>query len=60
MIQYFYNSTGRIVGFSEYKTECLVNQICEASTYIDLDQKVDYTQYQVDLTTLSLVAITIE
>ena len=56
MIRYFYKQDGTIVGFTEYKTECLVGQMCGAAAHIDVDQKVDYDQYKVDLTTKSLVA----
>jgi hypothetical protein len=56
MIRYFYNQDGSIVGFTEYRTLCFVEQMCGVAAYIDVDQKVDYTQYTVDLTTQTLVA----
>jgi hypothetical protein len=38
MIRYFYNQDGSIVGFTEYRTQCFVGQMCGVATYVDVDQ----------------------
>jgi hypothetical protein len=55
--RYFYNTTGDIVGFASYKSVCLFVEQSDSQGHIDSQDKVDISQYKVDLTTLTLVSI---
>ena len=52
--RYFYNSQGRIIGFSEYRTQCLVASVIKSIGYIDSEEKINIKDYHIDLTTLTL------
>lgn len=54
--RYFYNAQGKIVGSNLYKSICLVEGMSGSIGYIDSETKVVIADYNIDLTTLTLVA----
>lgn len=57
MTRYFYDESGNIVGDVSYNTICMIQTQCNSIGYIDSDTKVDSSQYCVDLSTKTLVAV---
>lgn len=54
--RYFYNSQGHIVGFTQYKVVCYAEGVADSTGYIDSDNQINIANYEVDLTTQTLVA----
>lgn len=56
MYRYFYNTQGELVSRVQYNNSCSVLSVCNISDYIDLEQKVQLSDYRVDLATKTLVS----
>jgi hypothetical protein len=55
MTRYFYNNSGEIIGFCHYSQQCLTISIQDSVGYLDHDQEIEIENYQVDLTTQTLI-----
>ena len=53
--RYYYNAQGTIIGFTQYKTVCYAGGVNDSVGYIDSTEQINFDDYHVDLTTLTLV-----
>jgi hypothetical protein len=53
--RYFYTDQGEIVGYSTYTTICFSTGMNDSVGYLDHDQEIEAADYQVDLTTQTLI-----